>query len=272
MCGSAPHRSCTASATTIVSIAARCLNGDTPSVHARREGQADNGLPMNLHSRRDARPAFHGEEAFRHLVESVQDYAIFMLSPQGNVATWNVGAQRIKGYEADEIIGQHFSQFYPAEAIASGWPDLELQRAGELGRFEDEGWRIRKDGSRFWANVIITAMRSASGELLGFLKITRDLSERRAHEEHLRRSEENLRLLIDGVQDYAIFRLDPQGIVASWNTGAQRIKGYAASEIIGQHFSRFYREDDIRSGWPAGRAPDRRPDRALRERRLASAQ
>ncbi len=121
-------------------------------------------------------------ELFRALVEGVTDYAIFMLNPAGIVSSWNAGAQRIKGYAGSEIIGHHFSRFYPPEAIAKGWPDVELERAKELGRFEDEGWRLRKDGSRFWANVIITALRSASGELIGFSKITRDLTERRNQE------------------------------------------------------------------------------------------
>jgi PAS domain S-box-containing protein len=201
-------------------------------------------------SRGTAPLPLHTEEAFRRLVESAQDYAIFMLTPDGLVATWNAGAQRIKGYEAAEIIGQHFSKFYPREAVAVGWPASELQKATELGRFEDEGWRIRKGGGRFWANVVITTIYDERGAVLGFSKITRDLTERREHEEQLRRSEENFRLLIEGVGDYAIYRLDPNGIVASWNLGAQRLKGYAANEIIGQHFSRFYREEDIRRRWP----------------------
>src|SRR5690349_22426627 len=109
--------------------------------------------------------ARRSEERFRLLVESVRDYAIFMLDPEGYVMTWNAGAERIKGYRADEIIGQHFSRFYPADAIESGWPEYELQAAAEYGRFEDEGWRIRKDGTRFWANVIITALRDEAGQL-----------------------------------------------------------------------------------------------------------
>ena len=190
------------------------------------------------------------EERFRLLVESVRDYAIFMLDPGGHVLTWNAGAERFKGYRADEIIGQHFSRFYPAETLASGLPDYELKVATETGVFEDEGWRVRKDGTLFWANVVITAMRDAQGELIGFAKVTRDLTQRRAHEEELRQSEERFRLLIEGLADYAIFMLDPNGQVATWNSGAERIKGYTATDIIGQHFSVFYPDEVKESRWP----------------------
>jgi PAS domain S-box-containing protein len=118
-------------------------------------------------------------EQFRLLVESVQDYAIFMLDSEGHVATWNIGAERIKGYRASEIIGQHFSRFYPQEDIRSGKPQEELRVASAEGRFEDEGWRLRKDGSRFWANVVITALRDPSGNLKGFAKVTRDVTEKK---------------------------------------------------------------------------------------------
>ena len=188
------------------------------------------------------------EERFRTLVESIKDYAIFMLDPDGRVLTWNAGAELIKGYSAAEIIGQHFSRFYPPEA--GDFPAHELQVAAVQGRFEDEGWRVRKDGSRFWANVVITALYGPDKKLIGFAKVTRDLSERRGHEENLRESEERFRLLVDGVTDYAIFMLDVNGFVTTWNSGAARIKGYRADEIIGQHFSRFYPQDAIESGWP----------------------
>ena len=190
------------------------------------------------------------DERFRLLVESVRDYAIFMIDPNGVVLTWNAGAERFKGYKADEIIGQHFSVFYTPDALANGLPAHELKVARETGVLEDEGWRVRKDGTLFWANVVITAMRDTSGELVGFAKVTRDLTQRRAHEEDLRRSEERFRLLIEGVADYAIFMLDPNGNVATWNTGAERIKGYKASEIIGRNFSIFYPQDAKDSGWP----------------------
>jgi PAS domain S-box-containing protein len=190
------------------------------------------------------------EERFRLLVEGVTDYAIFMLDPQGHVLTWNTGAKRIKGYEANEIIGQHFSKFYPPDAVHRHLPEHELEVAGTEGRFEDEGWRVRKDGTRFWANVVITALRSDTGLLHGFAKVTRDLTQRREHEEALRQSEERFRLLVDGVSEYAIFMLDPNGYVMTWNSGAERIKGYRADEIVGQHFSKFYPLDAVESGWP----------------------
>jgi PAS domain S-box-containing protein len=193
----------------------------------------------------------HSEERFRLMIETVEDYAIFLLDPSGRVATWNVGAQRMKGYTAAEIIGRHFSAFYPPDMLEAGFPDRELEQAVEKGRFEDEGWRLRKDGSRFWANVVITTLRDADGALRGFSKITRDLTERRRQEEGLRQSEERARLLIEGVEDYALYMLDPDGRVTSWNTGAQRIMGYRADEIIGQSFERFYSSEDVAAGKPA---------------------
>src|ERR1700730_5391879 len=190
------------------------------------------------------------EERFRLLVEGAKDYAIFMLDPEGRVATWNSGAERIKGYCASEIIGRHFSSFYTEEDIHDGRPQRLLKQAARDGRIEDEGWRVRKDGSQFWASVTITAVRDATGKLIGFGKVTRDLTERRRTELALRRSEARSHLFIDAVQDYAIFMLDPDGCVSTWNTGAERIKGYKASEIVGQHFSRFYPEEDVRAGKP----------------------
>jgi PAS domain S-box-containing protein len=192
-----------------------------------------------------------GDEPFRRLVETVSDYAIFMLDAGGHIESWNRGAQRLKGYEAAEVIGKHFSIFYDTDAIERGWPQHELETARREGRFEDEGWRLRKDGSRFWANVVITAMRDDDGELLGFSKVTRDLSERRLTEERLRESEERLRALIEGVQDYSIFMLDTTGHVMTWNAGAERITGYRAHEIIGESFERFYTAEDIAAGRPA---------------------
>ena len=189
-------------------------------------------------------------DPFRRLVEGTRDYAIFLLDLEGRVRSWNAGAQRIKGYAAGDILGQHFSRFYPPEAVARRWPQHELAMAREQGRFEDEGWRVRKDGSRFWANVVITALRDDGGAVRGFSKITRDLTERRRAEESLRHSEERFRLLVDAVKDYAIFMLDPEGRVMSWNAGAERIKGYAAREIIGRHFSVFYPEEARRKKWP----------------------
>ena len=189
-------------------------------------------------------------DSFRLLVESTTDYAIFMLDPDGVVVSWNLGAERIKGYRADEIIGRHFSVFYPPDANAAGWPAKELERAAREGRFEDEGLRLRKDGSTFWANVIITPLRDEAGRLVGFGKVSRDVSERRRAEQQLRESDERFRLIVESTIDYAIFMLDPAGRVASWNAGAQRLKQYTADEIIGRHFSTFYADDAVERGWP----------------------
>ena len=187
---------------------------------------------------------------YQRMIEQARDHALFILDPEGRVLSWNRGAERLKGYVADEIIGRHFSVFYTHEAVESGWPAHELAVATVEGHFEDEGWRVRKDGSRFWANVVITALRDDDGKLLGFSKITRDLTERRLHEDALRQSEQRFRLLIDAVQDYAIFMLDPEGIVASWNLGAERIKGYRRDEILGRHFSHFFTEEDRAASKP----------------------
>ena len=194
--------------------------------------------------------AHEAGELHRLLVESVDEYAIFALDPEGYILSWNAGAQRFKGYTAEEIIGKHFSIFYPPEKIEEGWPEYELREAARVGRFEDEGWRVRKDGSRFWANVVITALHDADGRLVGYGKVTRDLTERRLAEEALRESEERFRLIVDGVRDYAIFMLDPTGHITTWNEGARRLKGYNADEIIGKHFSLFYPEEANAIGHP----------------------
>jgi PAS domain S-box-containing protein len=187
---------------------------------------------------------------YRLLVDAVTDYAIYMLDPTGIVSSWNPGAQRFKGYMPDEIIGQHFSRFYSEQDQKSGLPARALETAAREGKFEAEGWRIRKDGTRFWAYVVIDPIRNKSGEIVGFAKITRDLTERRAAEQTLKQSEQQFRLLVQGVSDYAIFMLDRTGRVSNWNPGAQRIKGYLPHEIIGQHFSRFYTEADRQANEP----------------------
>jgi len=191
-----------------------------------------------------------GDHSFRLLVEGARDYAIFMLDPDGHIVSWNAGAERIKGYTAEEIIGSHLSKFYTPDARVRGTANDALREARELGRHEDEGWRVRKDGSRFWASTLLTALRAPNGELLGFSKITRDLSERREHEERLRQSEERFRQLVELVEGYAIYMLDPNGFVSSWNIGAERITGYSAEMVLGRHFSLFYPPDAVESGFP----------------------
>jgi PAS domain S-box-containing protein len=205
------------------------------------------------------------EGRYRLLIEAVTDYAIYLLDPNGIVTSWNPGARRFKGYEEAEIIGQHFSLFYSEEDRQSGAPARALATAAREGKFEGEGWRVRKDGTRFWASVIIDSIRNPAGELLGYAQITRDLTERKAAEDAFRRSEQLFRLLVQGVTDYSIYLLEPDGRVASWNAGAQRIKGYSPEEVIGEHFSKFYTEEDQRKGMP-----ERALETAAREERFES--
>ncbi|WGT62641.1 PAS domain-containing hybrid sensor histidine kinase/response regulator [Variovorax paradoxus] len=206
---------------------------------------ADHGggsAPLNQRTLTDA--------DYRQMVETVSDYSIILLDPGGIVISWNDGARKLKGYDAPEAMGRHFSLFYPSELLEQGQPELALEAARKTGRMEEEGWRLRKDGTRFWASVVITRMTAPGGEVRGFSMITRDLSERRRQDEMLRMSEERFRLLVEGVKDYAIFMLDPGGHIVSWNLGAQKNKGYEASEIIGQHFSVFYPPEVAAIGWP----------------------
>ena len=184
------------------------------------------------------------------LINAVVDYAIFMLDLDGRILSWNSGAARLKGYTPDEAIGQHFSIFYPPADRAAGVPERALATARRDGSFSAEGWRLRKDGSRFWASVVIDAIRDEQGALVGFAKVTRDVTDRQMANASLIESERRYRRLVEAVVDYAIFQLDVDGIVATWNVGAQRIKGYAADEIIGQSFSRFYTEEDRAAGVP----------------------
>lgn len=193
----------------------------------------------------------HSEERYRLMVASVRDYAIFMLDSTGHILTWNEGARRAKGYLPDEIIGKHFSIFYTAEDLATNKPERELKIATETGKYEEEGWRIRKDGSLFWANVVITALFNEQNNLVGFSKVTRDLTERQQNQEMLRRSEEQYRSLVEQVTDYGIFMLDEKGQIISWNEGARKINGYTAEEIIGKYFSIFYPEEDLLNGKPS---------------------
>ncbi|GEM_PF-819398 len=197
-------------------------------------------------------------ELFKHLVQGVRDYAIFALDPKGHIITWNAGAQRAKGYTADEIIGEHFSVFYTPEAKAIDHPAYELKEALDKGVYEEEGWRVRKDGTYFWAGVVINCLRDENGKHFGFAKVTRDLTEKKKAElalthsaSALQRSEETFNLIVGSIKDYAILILSPDGQIMTWNEGARLIKGYQAGEIIGKHFSVFYTEDAIDSNHPA---------------------
>ncbi|NVO15477.1 MAG: PAS domain S-box protein [Rhodoplanes sp.] len=209
-------------------------------------------VTRDLSERKAAETALHASERnFRLLIDSLSDHAIYVLDPSGVITNWNAGAERLKGYTADEILGQHFSHFYTREDRLGGVPVRVLDTALREGRYEAEGWRMRKDGSRFWASVVVEPIRAEGGKLIGFAKITRDVTERRAAQEALRESERQFRLLVKGVTDYALYMLDPNGIISNWNAGAEAIKGYAADEIVGQHFSRFYTEQDRATGAPA---------------------
>ncbi|HEY6662570.1 MAG TPA: PAS domain S-box protein [Sphingomicrobium sp.] len=190
------------------------------------------------------------EDPFKLLIQSIVDYAIYMLDPDGCVTSWNAGAEQIKGFTGDEIIGQHFSKFYTEEDRAAGLPEKVLETARREGKFEGEGWRVRKDGTRFWASVVIDRITGENGKLIGFAKITRDMTEKRAADQALLEAERRFRILVQGVTDYAIYMLDPDGRVTNWNVGAERIKGYSPDEIIGQHFSRFYTPEDLDVGVP----------------------
>ena len=189
-------------------------------------------------------------DPFKLLVQSIVDYAIYMLDPKGFVTSWNAGAERIKGFQTDEIVGQHFSKFYTEEDRAAGMPQKVLETVKREGRFEGEGWRVRKDGSRFWAHVVVDRIQDENGKLIGFAKITRDMTDKRETQRALLEAEQRFRLLVQGVTDYSIFMLDPEGLVTNWNAGAERIKGFSPDEIIGEHFSRFYTPEDLDAGLP----------------------
>ncbi|QAY86270.1 hybrid sensor histidine kinase/response regulator [Pseudomonas arsenicoxydans] len=203
------------------------------------------------------------EMRFRLLIDAVVDYTIYMIDPDGIITSWNAGAKRFKGYEEAEILGQHFSRFYTEEDRLAGLPQRALDTAIGEGRFEGEGWRVRKDGTHFWSHVVIDPIIDPSGKLLGFAKITRDLTDRKMAEETLKQSEQQFRLLVQSVTDYAIYTLSPDGRVTNWNLGAQRIKGYRPEEIIGQHFSLFYTPEDRAAG-----EPQRALEIATREKRF----
>ena len=189
-------------------------------------------------------------EIFQLLVDAVTDYALYMLDPQGRIVTWNIGAERFKGYSPEEIIGEHFSRFFVQEDRDAGLPARALETAAREGRFESEGWRVRKDGSRFWAHAILDAIRGEDGSVVGFAKITRDITEKRRLEQVTYESALQLRMLVRGVRDYAIYMLDTEGKITSWNAGAQAIKGYEEGEVLGKHFSLFYTEGDRTRGMP----------------------
>ena len=184
------------------------------------------------------------------LIDGVVDYAIYLIGPDGRVLSWNSGAKRLKGYEADEILGRPFATFFTLEDQAREVPGTALAKAAANGRAETEGWRVRKDGSRFWALGVVDAIHDEQGRLIGFAKVTCDITERRLAQQQLEQSEQRFRRLVNAVVDYALFQLDRDGYVTTWNPGAERIKGYTPEDIIGQHFSRFYTPEDREAGVP----------------------
>ena len=192
----------------------------------------------------------HTDQTLHYLVDAVSDYAIYMLDADGRVTSWNTGAERLKGYTRAEVEGHHFSEFFTPEDRMAGVPARLLEEATVESRVENEGWRVRKDGSRFWAHGTIHAVRNEHGQLIGFAKVTRDMTAQREVQQALVESERRFRMLVEGVIDYAIYMLDPTGVITNWNPGAERIKGWQAYEIVGQHFSRFYTEEDRAAGVP----------------------
>ncbi|MGZ5253451.1 MAG: PAS domain S-box protein [Flavitalea sp.] len=191
------------------------------------------------------------EEKYRLMIDSVKDYAIFLIDATGHIVTWNEGAKHTKGYLQEEIVGKHFSIFYTAEDLKNEKPARELVIAAKTGKYEEEGWRVKKNGSVFWANIVLTALFNDKNSLIGYSKVTRDLTERKLNEEFLRQSEERYRLLVEQVIDYGIFMMDNKGRIVSWNEGAKNISGYNIEEILGKYFSIFYPEEDIISNKPS---------------------
>lgn len=239
------------------------MPNDASSLH-QEENQpvAALGTPANR-----AEAALRAEEQLRLLLDSVHDYAIFALDLEGRVASWNEGAYRLTGYTADEILGHSLHRLYLPADIAVGKPEHELQTALATGRSEDESWRLRKDGSTFWANEIITPLRAADGTQVGFAKVIRDLSERIRAQQAVQASEERLRLILDSINDYAIITQDEEGRIVDWNSGAEQVFGYTAAEVVGKPNAMLFTPEDRRKDEPAremqqarttGRAADER--------------
>ncbi|HEX8561748.1 MAG TPA: PAS domain S-box protein [Flavobacterium sp.] len=208
--------------------------------------------------------AISAERLYYKMIDEVMDYAILLLDLEGNILNWNQGAANIKGYTAKEIIGTNFRVFYAAEDRKNGLPEKLLDDAIKFGKANHEGWRLKKDGSKFWGSIVITALHDDNGNVIAFSKVTRDLTQRKAAEEmlqrnakdlefkndELRRSEERYHGMIAEIEDYAIILLDPDGKILNWNKGGEKIKGYKAEEVVGRNFNLFYLQEDIEAGLP----------------------
>ncbi len=225
------------------------------SIAPARDGEALIGYSCSLRDetikKNDELELRRSEENYRLLVEGVRDYMIMMLNPEGIITTWNEGGQRLTGYASDAVIGRHFSMFYSPTDRENQKHINELKTARITGKYEEEGWRVKKNGSVFWAYVVLTSLFNSENKLIGFSKVVRDLTEKRNQEQAMMLSEERYRLLVEQVIDYGIFMMDDKGRIISWNEGAKNIKGYSEEEIIGKYFSIFYPEEDIIQGKPA---------------------
>jgi len=188
--------------------------------------------------------------SYELLVHSIVDYAIYMLDAEGRIVSWNKGAERILGYRPDEVIGQPVALFHSATERKAGLAEYELAMAARTGRHAEEGWRIRKDGSRFWAYVALDAIRDEQGELIGFAKVLRDMTDRRMAEEKLRESERRFRLFVNSVSDCAICMLNVEGLVTEWNRGVRRVNGFQAEDVVGRHCAVLFTPEEVEAGTP----------------------
>jgi PAS domain S-box-containing protein len=194
--------------------------------------------------------SFGRSDLYKKMVEEIQDYALILMDVNGIIRNWNRGAEKIKLYREDEILGKHFSIFYLQEDLDRNLPQQLIQEAAINGRSAHEGWRKRKDGSRFWGSITITALHDEDDKVIGFSKVTRDLTEKKIAEDNLRLSEERYHQMIAEVQDYAIILLSVDGIIENWNVGAENIKGYNSKDVIGKKFDLFYTPEDRASDLP----------------------
>ncbi len=231
----------------------RAASQDTRELDQKLKESRQDLREANQSLRESNLALLESENWFRLLVDSVTDYAIYMLDPEGRVVTWNVGAERSKGYKAEEILGRNYSIFFPPEDAEAGLPADELATAVRLGRYETETWRVRKNGARFWVLVTLTAIHGPRGELLGFANVTRDLTAQKAAEEALRSRNaelERYRFIVGSVADYVIFTLDEEGRIDSWSDGARNVLGYNAEEALGREYSMVFTPAEIETGAP----------------------